>query len=191
MKTVIVITLLCLFLFLPIPVRAQEEDLPLDEALSPTPVVVQEVEYTLPYPGLLPDNLLYPVKTARDRFVLFLIKDPLKKAEFQLLQADKRLHAAVLLAKKGKEHDELVGTTIGKAENYFSESIGQLHVAKEQGLSIEDLVQRMQDAAAFHEKALTGLEKNASKSLKESLNRDKKRVKSFQETLLLLEEKKK
>src|SRR3989344_6985739 len=55
----------------------------------------QVEEYTLPYPGILPDNLLYPIKVFRDRIVSFLISDPLKKAEFNLLQADKRLQAGV------------------------------------------------------------------------------------------------
>ena len=56
MKLVLVSFLI--FLATVSPVFAQEE-LQID-TISPTPV--PEVEYTLPYPGLLPDNPLYSLK---------------------------------------------------------------------------------------------------------------------------------
>jgi len=49
----------------------------------------QSIDYTLPYPGLLPDNPLYPLKMIRDRIILFLINDSAKRTEYYLLQADK------------------------------------------------------------------------------------------------------
>ncbi len=44
-------------------------------------------EYALPYPGILPDNVLYNLKVFRDKVFEFLIIDPVKKADFYLLQA--------------------------------------------------------------------------------------------------------
>ncbi|MBF8250036.1 MAG: LPXTG-motif cell wall anchor protein, partial [Candidatus Levybacteria bacterium] len=66
-------------------------------AQTATPSSNQEVNYELPYPGLLPDSPLYFLRVTRDKLVSFLISDPLKKAEFDLLQADKRLNAGIYL----------------------------------------------------------------------------------------------
>ena len=57
--------------------------------MTPTPTP----NYLLPYPGMLPDNPLYMLKAMRDRVINFLIADSQKKAEFYLLQSDKRLNA--------------------------------------------------------------------------------------------------
>ena len=74
----------------------------------------KDIEYTLPYPGILPDSPLYFLKTARDKIVSFLISDPLKKAEFNLLAADKRLNSGIFLFNKGKEKYKLALSTISK-----------------------------------------------------------------------------
>src|SRR5438309_421306 len=57
---------------------------------SPTPSPVS-ISYQLPYPGMLPDNPLYFLKVIRDGVWSFLLSNPLKKADFDLLQADKRV----------------------------------------------------------------------------------------------------
>ncbi len=91
MKKLIVI-LLSFFLLTHSPVAAQELS---SESAGLTQV--ETVDYTLPYPGILPDNPLYPLKAFRDRMVSVLIADPVKKSLFNLLQADKRLQSAVYL----------------------------------------------------------------------------------------------
>src|SRR5690242_14285884 len=63
-------------------------------AETPTPVTN---DYTMPYPGLLPDSPLYSLKVFRDRVISFFISDPLKRSSFDLLQADKRLEGAYYL----------------------------------------------------------------------------------------------
>jgi hypothetical protein len=52
---------------------------------------IENVEYYLPYPGLLPDNPLYYLKAIRENIQKFFISDPLRKAQFDLLQANKTL----------------------------------------------------------------------------------------------------
>lgn len=47
--------------------------------------------YTLPYPGLLPNNPLYFLKSFRDVLLEAMISDPSKKSQFYVLQADKFL----------------------------------------------------------------------------------------------------
>lgn len=64
---------------------------------SPTPS-----EYLLPFPGILPTHPLYIFKNLRDRVIEFLITDPINKAEFYILQADKKLNMGVTLGSLGK-----------------------------------------------------------------------------------------
>lgn len=69
--------------------------------LSPLPTPAR-VEYTLPFPGILPTHPLYVFKNLRDRIIEFLIIDPINKAEFYVLQADKKLNMGVTLNSMGK-----------------------------------------------------------------------------------------
>lgn len=64
---------------------------------SPSPV-----DYVLPFPGILPDHPLYPVKKIRDSLLLLMITNPLRKVEFHQLMADKQLNMATFLADKEK-----------------------------------------------------------------------------------------
>lgn len=70
--------------------------------VTPTPT---PVEYTLPYPGMLPNNPLYFLKKIRDSIIEFLISDPVHKAEFYILQADKKLNMGIALSDMGKSEE--------------------------------------------------------------------------------------
>ncbi|HSW97310.1 MAG TPA: hypothetical protein VLF89_05800, partial [Candidatus Saccharimonadales bacterium] len=50
-----------------------------DVSPSISPIITMEnkqIQYDLPYPGLLPDNPLYSLKVLRDKIVEFFISDP-------------------------------------------------------------------------------------------------------------------
>lgn len=143
------------------------------QLVSPTPTP----EYVLPYPGILPDSPLYFLKAFRDRIVSLLISSPLKKAEFDLLQADKRLNSGVYLVEKGEI--ELAQSTISKGENYFEEAIIQAQEATKQGHKTADLVQRLSRSATKHQKVLKDLEKKVSKEYKKSFGDLTKRAGSI------------
>lgn len=145
-----------------------------DLSASPSSEIVKSVNYELPYPGLLPDSPLYFLRTLRDKTVSLLISDPLKKAEFNLLQADKRLNAGIYLVNKNK--DALALTTISKAENYFSEAIDKLEEAKNQGRGINGLQMKMKDALVKHELELRKLSEKVDKDLKSGFENEVKRV---------------
>lgn len=113
------------------------------------------VDYQLAYHGLLPDNKLYFLKVLRDRLIDFLISDPLKKAEFYLLQADKHATSAVALFVKGKQ--ELAETTISKGENYLEAGIVKLSEAKKQGADIKNLTETYSVSLQKHKELVTGL----------------------------------
>jgi len=139
---------LILFLLSPALVFAQEELKiePLPRNLTPAP----EINYVLPYPGILPDNPLYAIKAVRDRVVSFFISDPLKKAEFDLLQADKRLQAGLFLLRKEDPDVKLAISTISKGQNYFEEAITAGTSLKKNKAIITDLPDRLQAAARKH-----------------------------------------
>lgn len=138
------------------------------------PNVSSEVEYQLPYPGILPDNSLYFLKAFRDKVVGFLISDPLKKAEFKLLEADKRLNAGVYVFEKGKP--DLAESTISKGENYFEEAIREAKSAKAQGMDVSDISRKLFTAADKHGEVISVLESKTDKSRKQKFSSLKKRV---------------
>lgn len=79
-------------------------------AASPSPTQVptvtsKPIEYVLPYPGLLPTHPLYFIKNFRDTVIEFLITDTVSKADFYILQADKKLNMGVALADMKKHKD--------------------------------------------------------------------------------------
>lgn len=139
-------------------------------ALTPTPTP----DYPLPYPGILPDSPLYSIKALRDRIISLLISNPLKKAEFDLLQTDKRLNSGIYLFEKGNV--ALAETTISKGENYFGEAILQSEEATRQGEKTADLVKRLSRAAWKHQKVIDGLTKKAPKEYKKAFENLSKRV---------------
>lgn len=83
--------------------------------VSPTPTPApQKIEYDLPYPGILPTHPLYFLKSLRDKIIESLIKDPVSKAEFYILQADKKVNMGLTLKQlgKGEEAKEAFGEAV-------------------------------------------------------------------------------
>ena len=120
--------------------------------LTPTP---SAVKYDLPYPGMLPDHPLYKLKVLRDKVVLLFIQDPIKKAEYHLLLADKRIHMAKLLIDKGDI--ELAKETALKGENEITNLVNLLKDKREKPTN--DLFNRVEKASIKHQKVLDGIAK--------------------------------
>lgn len=146
----------------------------------------QTIDYTLPYPGILPDNPLYTLKVARDQIIGFLISDPLKKSQYDLLQADKRLNSGVYLIKEGSAKYSLAVSTISKGENYFNEGITKLVMSEQQGMDVKSFASTMKTAAQKHIEIIKGLESQVSGSLKQSLISEEKRVEAFEKRVSIL-----
>lgn len=120
-KKILVLTLfLCAFLLTASRVFAQEAT----DSAQPNVSTSTEIQYDLPYPGILPDNPLYDFKTLRDKIVGFLIIDPLKKSQFYLLNSDKRVRAGMMLFDE-KKYD-LGVTTVSKSNNYMHDAVTTL-----------------------------------------------------------------
>ncbi len=90
----------------PVQIHAVVQSVPTPTVALMQPVTISAtVEYVLPYPGILPTHPLYFLKIMRDQIVEMLISDPVKRADFYITQADKKLSMALALsdAKKSKE----------------------------------------------------------------------------------------
>lgn len=145
---------------------------------------VEGVKYELPYPGLLPDSPLYFLKTARDRIISFLIVDPLKKAEFNLLQADKRLQAGVYLFKR--EKIELAETTLSKGENYLEQAIEKTREAQKQGRETSVFAKKLFLATKKHQEVLKELEEKTTGDINKRFKNLSSRVQNFEKQVSLL-----
>lgn len=144
--------LVFLFLIVSIP-------MPLFAAVTPLPtsvVMEEKSEYLLPYPGILPDHPLYFLKQVRDGIMDRLIVDPLRKAEFHILQADKRLNMGKLLVEQGK--GTLAESTISKGENYIERAAHGLAAFKSTGRSVPaSLIDRLTRSMEKHVEVLGDL----------------------------------
>jgi len=148
-----------------------------------SPVPTPQVSYELPYPGLLPDSPLYFLRIIRDKTVDFLISDPLKKAEFDLLQADKRLNAGIYLFNKNKRKTSLALSTISKAENYFEQALGKMGEARIQGRNINEMERNLRNALKKHKQELEYFVKKVNVNFKAGFEKELKRVTGFEERL--------
>lgn len=119
--------------------------------LTPTPVPTK-IGYYLPYPGMLPDHPLYPLKMARDRIWLFFTTDQTRKVELLLLFADKRLGAARALIEGGQV--ELGVSTLTKAEKYLGQSVDQANKTRQAGKETTELYKKLQLALLKHQEVL-------------------------------------
>lgn len=153
--------------------------LPLSAQESTPSVMEVTVDYSLPYPGILPDNPLYICKAVRDRVISWFISDPKQKAEFDLLLADKRLSGAFALSKEQPVQGKLIVQTISKGENYFSEAIAQATVAHRQGEEINGLLGQLNDAAKKHLQVIKGIENSLQKKDSEQLQLEATRTEQF------------
>lgn len=106
------------------------------------------IDYYLPYPGILPDHPMYWLKMVRDRVQLLLTTNEVKKAEKQLLYADKRLGAGWALVEGNKI--QLGVTTLTKAEKYLEQAL--MSVSQ---LQAEDrLFEKVNKASKKHKEVL-------------------------------------
>jgi hypothetical protein len=150
--------------------------------ISPTP---KPVEYTLPYPGLLPDHPLYFLRAVRDAMQNLLASNPLKKAEFFLLQADKGVSASSMLSQK-KETAELAGATALESQQYFEKALDSVVAARKQGLDNSEITKKLVLANEKHQEVLTQMKEGVTDEYVEAFTKaeekaqiNEKKVKSF------------
>lgn len=109
------------------------------------------IDYRLPYPGrVLPDHFLWPVKVLRDKLWLLVSPAPERKAELNLLFADKRIVSAKMLFERNKP--ELAYSTLTKAEKYLERACDLEKKAREKGVDTTNFLDIIAKASLKHRK---------------------------------------
>jgi hypothetical protein len=148
--------------------------------ISTSPAALN-VQYDLPYTGILPDNPLYFLKAIRDNALSLVIMDPLRKADYDLLMADKRLGAANTLLDRGKV--DLAITTLSKSGNYFYLAIQQAAVAKKQGENTDEILSKLLTASLKHQQVIFKMEERTTGAARLVLQVSQKRAEDFQKSV--------
>lgn len=185
-----------LFFLLPAPSFAQEPTTLQEEVIeTDTPIGVEHIStesaststgrinYELPYPGMLPDHPLYILKVIRDGIVKLLINEPIKRARFSLLSAEKRMYAGKLLIEKGK--DELAIETIGKGNNYLGDGLKAIETVKKQTpnhMDIEPFLLQFRSAALKHAEIARDIKPLVDTKFAGQFEREQKRIDQFVKT---------
>lgn len=157
---------------------AQDKKVP-----TPTPTPKPKVEYVLPYPGILPGHPLFFLKSLRDRLVEFFISDPLKKAEYHLLLADKWLNSGLFLLEQGKT--DLAERAFAKGEKYLEDALGEAEKAQKAGKDTSALMSKLSLATLKHQEVLTEvlgkIPEPAKKGLQNALEKSQKGIERIRE----------
>jgi len=114
------------------------------------------ISYQLPYPGMLPNHLLYPLKIFRDRMLDALIRDPIKRIEYNILMADKRVNMGVYLTDQNEY--ELAEGTVSKGEKYMVRAVDSAYTAKQNNHDVpSELVNTISLAIKKHQHVIEEL----------------------------------
>lgn len=144
-----------------------------------SPVQEKKQEYLLPFPGILPDHPLYFLKQVRDGIMDRLIVDPLRKAEFHVLRADKRLNMGKVLVEQKKE--KLAEEVISKGEKYLERAISGLMAYKSLGRPVPaSLIDKITRSLEKHVEVLTDLTAKNSGTVQSGLTGSLDFVKKLQ-----------
>lgn len=144
----------------------------------------KRVDYELAYPGMLPDNPFYILKVVRDGIVKILINDPFKRAQFSLLNSDKRIFAGKLLIDKGK--DKLAMDTIEKSNNYLDDTFTAVKALKKQypkSAEIEPFLQKMKASTQKHIEFMDGMKPLMDKTLEKRFAVQEQRIENARKTV--------
>jgi hypothetical protein len=112
-------------------------------------ITVDNVSYELPFPGILPDNIFYKVKMARDKLWEFLISDLEKKVYFEILMADKRVSAARVLIEE-KQKIDLGISTFTKGYKYLEKTPSIVRALRERNYNVNNVIDKLENATLKH-----------------------------------------
>lgn len=171
MKKILIFVLsLALFVFLP-----------LNQVSATIPAPPKNIEYQLPYPGILPDNPIYLLKRLRDAILDKLIVDPVRRIEFFVLQADKSLGMGLLLTEQKKV--KAAEDVIMKGEVYLEQAANNLTDLKKKTEAPQYVVEKITLASQKHAQIINELILKADDAQKMSLGKALEKTKSVMETV--------
>ena len=113
------------------------------------------IDYNLPFPGILPDHPLYPLKVLRDKILIVFTRDPVKKFHLYLLFADKHLAMGQTLWEKGNLALSIKTLTTG--EKFLLTAAVQMLKLKQTGSLPEGVADKLKLACDKHEQIIESL----------------------------------
>jgi len=144
---------------------------------------VGDVGYFFVYPGkVLPGDLLWGIKVARDKFWLFLTPGITRKAELNLLFSDKRLMGFVVLVERGKFDTAL--EALARSESYFKEASKLEEKARESGANTDELFLLLTKASFAHLRVLQETKKALPPELQPEIEKSAKYYSDFYKSSL-------
>lgn len=142
---------------------------------SPSP---KPVDYTLPYPGLLPDHPLYFLRALRDTLQEVFVSDPVKKAEYYQLQADKGISASQVLARK-EGAVVLAAATAGEALTAYDKAIEAAMEAKKQGHAIQEIRNKLIESNCKHREVLEQIRDSVKESEQAAFKKEEQKAREL------------
>ncbi|HCM37167.1 MAG: hypothetical protein UV61_C0001G0067 [Candidatus Gottesmanbacteria bacterium GW2011_GWB1_43_11] len=128
-----------------------QESSPQAPKSSPSPVI-----YSLPFPGILPDHPLFFVKVLRDKILLILISNQVKRVDFLILLADKYLKMSMMLLDKNKE--DLAAKTLADGVGYLSQAEVEIFKISNSNTSeVRSLKDRFEGSLAKEQEVVEGI----------------------------------
>jgi len=155
---ILIAFLLITFNFLPI----------ISPAFAQTPINPTPVDYDLPYPGILPDHPLYPLKELRDDLLYFFTSSPQKKAELNLLFADKKIGMFKSLLEKNKV--ELALDSVVESQSELLKAASLIPSLKQKNILPVGLPDKISLAAKKHLQEMNIMRQTANLNAGEKLN---------------------
>ncbi len=123
-----------------------------NEKLTSSPKVLgdkEEIEYYFPYPGRIqPDHPLWFLKAMRDKAWLLVTPKAERKAELNLLFANKRLVSSKMLFERNKP--ELAFSVLTKAEKYLESSLDEEEKARHNNVDTKSFLFQLSLASLKH-----------------------------------------
>ncbi|MBI1862787.1 hypothetical protein HYS00_01565 [Candidatus Microgenomates bacterium] len=144
------------------------------------------INYELPYPGILPGNPLYSIKSARDSLLQWMMRDNYKKAQLRIQISDKNVRGAQMLS-KDKQYDNAEKILID-GETIFEKAIDDTINAKEQGASpTSEFKTKMKTSNLKHKEIISDIMKSIPESeraaFKKSLEQNNENAQKLQSHL--------
>lgn len=144
------------------------------------------VNYELPYPGILPGNPLYSVKSVRDSLMQWMTRDNIKKAQLRLQISDKQVRGAQMLL-KDKDYDRAEKILID-GEDIFDRALEDALNAKEQGASpTSEFREKMRVSNLKHKEVISDILKSVPQKerdgFKKSLQQNEENAQKLRSTL--------
>lgn len=134
----------------------------------PSPTPQNDIDYNLPFPGLLPDHPLYSLKLIRDKILIIFTRNPVKKANLNQLFADKYLVMGQMLWEKGNTASSIKTFTTG--EKHLLTTAVQLSKLKQSGTLPAGIVEKLESACDKHRQVIENLTRVADQTDKQQLD---------------------